>query len=188
MTKGKNNSPLRGNDKQPSLFDWIKRAEELSRQTTEPVKGSLDIDSELRAAVAEDLKHAVVSCTGRELSRYEVAARMSDLIGYEITASMLYNCTADSHDKHRFPAQWLPAFVIATGGQRRVFEVISRHSGLFALPGPEALRAEIQRLDEEIKRKQAEKAKRQIFLREMDSRRSLPSCGGGGNDEDKGGI
>ena len=152
---------------QPSLLDWIKQAEEITRQTTSPIKCSLDIDAELRAAVTEDLKHAVVQCSGRELSRYEVAARMSDLIGQEITASMLYSWTSESHEKHRFPCQFLPAFVLATGGQRRTFEVLSRRSGLFALPGPEALRAEIQRLEEEIKRKKAEKHKREIFLKEI---------------------
>ena len=153
---------------QPSLLDWIKQAEEMTKQTANIIKGSLDIDSELRAAVTEDLKHAIVPCSGRELSRYEVAARMSDMVGAEITASMLYSWTSESKEKHRFPCQFLPAFVLATGGQRRAFETLSRRSGLFALPGPEALRAEIQRLEEEIKRKKSEKHKREIFLEELE--------------------
>lgn len=148
---------------QGSLLDWIKRAEELSRQSDAPTHGSLDIDSELRAAVSADIK----ACP---LKHPYIAARMSELVGCEITESMLYSWTAESKDKHRFPCQFLPAFVIATGG-RRAFEVLSRRSGLFALPGPEALRAEIQRLDEEIKRKQAEKQKRQMFLREIENGR-----------------
>jgi len=156
---------------QTDIFDWLKKAEELSRQTIEPRKGSMDIDAELRAAVTEDIKHAVVPCSGRELSRYEVAAKMSELVGHEITASQLYSWTADSKDKHRFPAQYLPAFVLATGGQRRAFEALSRKSGLFALPGPEALRAEIQRLDEEERRIKAEKQKRKIFLKEIETNR-----------------
>lgn len=41
---------------QLSLFEYIKKAEELSRQSVSPAKGSLDIDSEFRAAVSEDLK------------------------------------------------------------------------------------------------------------------------------------
>ena len=118
-----------------------------------PLNGSMDIDTEIRAAISQDIKHAHDS-TGRELSRYEVAARMSELTGIEITKSMLDNFSAESHEKHRFPCQFLPAFVITTG-QRMAFEVLSRRSGLFALPGPEALRAEIQRLDEEIRRKKA---------------------------------
>ena len=65
---------------QETLFDYLKKVEALSSQTNQPIKGSLDIDSELRAAISEDIKHAIVPCTGRELSRYEVAARMSDLV------------------------------------------------------------------------------------------------------------
>jgi hypothetical protein len=163
MTKSNNKSP-----EQETFFDWIKRAEEISKQTKNPFNGSLDIDTELRAAISQDIKHAIVPCPGRELSRYEVAARMSELVGQEITKSMLDNYTAEAHEKHRFPCQFLPAFVIATGGQRRAFEVLSRKAGLFALPGPEALRAEIQRLDEQGKKIKAEKHKREIFLKEME--------------------
>lgn len=150
------------------LFDYIKKAEELSRQSNNSFNGTLDVDTELRAAISADIKHAIVPCTGRELSRYEIAARMSELVGQEITKSQLDNWTAEAHDKHRFPAQYLPAFVIATGGQRRAFEALSRKSGLFALPGPEALRAEIQRLDEQEKRIKAEKHKRKLFLKEIE--------------------
>lgn len=158
---------------QPSIFDWLKKVEDMTRQTASTTpnpnlpNGSLDIDSEFRAAVSQDIKHAKDS-TGREFSRYEIAARMSELTGVEITKTMLDNWTAECHEKHRFPCQFLPAFVIATGGQRRAVEVISKHSGLFLLPGPDALRAEIQRLDEEEKRIKAEKIKRKIFLKEIE--------------------
>ncbi|MEJ5227222.1 hypothetical protein [Thermodesulfovibrio sp.] len=155
----------RAKNQQLSIFDWVQKIQQT--QTNTLPHGSLDIDSEFRAAVSEDLKHAVDPTTGRELSRYEVAARMSELIGQEITASMLYNYTAEAHEKHRFPCQFLPAFVIATGGQRRAIEVISKHCNLYLLPGPEALRAEIQRLDEEIKKLEEEKQKRIIFLKEV---------------------
>jgi hypothetical protein len=148
------------NYRQLNIFEWFKQAQDLIGQQTAPANGSLDIDSELRAAVSADIK----ACP---FSRYQIAARMSELTGQEITESMLYSWTADSKDRHRFPCQFLPAFAIATG-QRRTFEVLSRHSGLFALPGPEALRAEIQRLDEEIKTKQGEKQKRLFFLKEIE--------------------
>lgn len=151
---------------QTNIFDWLKKAEDLSRQTANPPQGSLDIDTELRAAVSEDIKHAKDQ-TGRELSRHQIAARMSELTGQEITASMLYNWTAEAHERHRFPCQFLPAFINSTG-QRRAFEVLSRKSGLFALPGPEALRAEIQRLDEDLKKIQKEKSKRLLYLKEIE--------------------
>ena len=148
---------------QLSLFDLLKQSN--SHNPIHP--GSLNIDAEFRCALSEDLRHAQ-DASGREISRYEVAARMSELLGTEITAAMLNNYTAEAHATHRFPCQLLPAFVIATGGQRRAFEALSRGAGLFALPGVEALRAEIQRIDEEINRKRGEKKKRIVFLREME--------------------
>jgi hypothetical protein len=151
---------------QTTIFDYLKKAGDLSRTSANPSGGSLDIDSEFRAAVSSDIKHACDG-SGRELSRYEIAARMSELTGQEITKSMLDNWSAESHEKHRFPCQFLPAFIISTGS-RHAFDVLTRRAGLFALPGPEALRAEIQRIDEEIKKKQSEKQKRQIFLKEIE--------------------
>lgn len=152
---------------QMNLFDQVRKAGELTRQSENPPRGSLDIDAELRSAISEDIKHAV-DLNGKELSRNEVAARMSDLAGCEITASMLYNYTAEAHEKHRFPCQFLPAFVMATGGQRRTFEILSNHSGLFALPGPEALRSEIQKIDERVRKLKQEKQKRQFYLKELE--------------------
>lgn len=148
--------------KQPSLFEWVKKAQVLSFQSSSIPQGSLDIDAEYRAAVSADIK----ACP---FSRYQIAARMSELTGQEITESMLNNWTAESHEKHNMPCKFLPVFVVATGG-RRAFECLSRRSGLFALPGPEALRAEIQRLDEGIKSLQDEKQKRKIFLKEVEAK------------------
>ena len=159
MTKKNKNSLVN----QLNLFEWIK-----SQPKGQPM-GSLDIDSELRAAISEDLK-AARDGAGRGISRYEVAARISELIGREVTASMLYNWTAESHSDNNFPLKFLPSFVIATGRQRRTFDVLSRHSGLFALPGPEALRAEIQQIDEEIKRLRDERDKRKLFLKTVSSK------------------
>lgn len=151
---------------QMSLLDYIEQAAELARQGTGKPAGSLNIDKELVAAIKEDLRHAKDD-KGCYLSVAQVAARMSDLTGSEITESMFRNWTAPTHP-HNIPCLYLPAFVVSTGGQRRAFEVLSRHAGLFALPGPEALRAEIQRIDEDIRKKKAEKMKRETFLKEME--------------------
>lgn len=141
------------------------RAQAQAKQDSCIAPGSCDIDAEFRAAVSEDIKQAQ-NANGRALSRYEVAAWMSELVGTEITFSMLNNWTADSHEKHRMPAQYLPAFALVTGG-RRAIEVISKKAGLFAVPGPEALRAEIHRITSDIKHKQEEKKKRELLLREV---------------------
>ncbi len=152
--------------RQPSLFDYIKKVEELARQSEAVPPGSLDIRKEFKAALAEDLRHAKDD-HGRLLSRFEVAGKMSDMVGRQITKDMLDNWTATSHP-HSMPADYLPAFKHATGG-RRAHECISRHSGLFLLPSEEALRAEIQRMDEEMKLIKGEKRKRQLYLKELSS-------------------
>ncbi len=147
---------------QPSLFDYIKDSVE-----NHTPNGGLSIEKEFKAALAEDLRHAHDDYS-REISRAQVAARMTDYLGEEITLSILNNWTATSHP-HSMPADHLPAFVKATG-QGRAVEVLSRHSGLFMLPGPEALRAEIQRIDEEMQKMKTEKQKRILFLKELEKR------------------
>ncbi len=92
---------------------------------------------------------------------------------------MFRNWTAPSHP-HNLPCLYLPAFVISTGGQRRTFEVLSRHAGLFALPGPEALRAEIERRREEEKKTRDERHRLETILKEIDTDgRGLSGAGGG---------
>lgn len=147
---------------QPSLFDFIRE----QHQTPRSPKGSLNIIKEIKLALSDDLRHAVDE-HNREISRAQVAARMTDLIGEEITLSILNNWTATSHP-HEMPLSYIPALIRATGGQRRAAETISRHSGLFLLPGPDALRAEIQQIDETIQKMKIEKQKRKMFLRELE--------------------
>jgi hypothetical protein len=143
---------------QASLFDILKNYQEES-QTSRPA-GSFDIDRQFRAAISEALKHC-------PLSRWQVAARMSELIGSEITKSMLDSWTAESKEAHRFPAIFLPAFCEAVGCSEPL-KMMGRLVGVFILPGPEALRAEIQRIEEDINKKQTEKRKRLVFLKEME--------------------
>jgi hypothetical protein len=161
MTKRKNIS----SQDSPTLFDFIQEAH-LRQEARSP--GSLDIRKQLKAALSDDLRHAKDEL-GRELSRAQVAARMTDLVHEEITGTTIDNWTAASH-AHRLPADYLPAWIQATGGQRAAAETISRYSGLFLLPGPEALRAEIQKLDEQEKQIKQEKLRRQFYLKELERR------------------
>ena len=84
----------KNDDRQISLFDLIIKNQ---GEDTSPKEGSLDIDTEVRHLVSEELK-------GCPYSRYHVAARMSELTGTEITKSMLDSWTAESKEQHRFPA------------------------------------------------------------------------------------
>ena len=148
--------------KQTSLFDILKAYQE-GNQAARPA-GSFDIDSQFRAAISEALKHC-------PLSRWQVAARMSELSGWEITKTMLDSWTAESKEAHRFPAIFLPAFCEAVSCSEPL-QLMGKSVGVFILPGPEALRAEIQRIEEEINRKQTEKRKRLVFLKEIEGRKS----------------
>jgi len=162
MTKKKKDSSIQG---QMSLFEILK---ETMQQQTKNAIASLCITSQVKTAMSEDLRHAIDE-RGIEISRAHVAASMTDLLGEEITLSMLNNWTATSHP-HEMPLSYLPAFIRATGGQRRTAELISKYAGLFLLPGPEALRAEIQRIDESMQKMKIEKQKRLMFLKELEGK------------------
>jgi hypothetical protein len=122
--------------------------------------GSFDIDRQFRECISSVLKNC-------PLSRYQVAARMSELLGQEISKAMLDSWTAESKEGHRFPAVFLPAFC-ESAGQTDPIRMLGRLVGTFVLPGPEALRAEIRRIEEEINKKQSEKKKRMLFLKEIE--------------------
>lgn len=128
----------------------------------------MDFRTELCAAMSADIKHAADE-QGREISRYDIAARMSNLLHREITKSTIDNWTAVSHEAHTPDAVEIAVFARATGG-RRAMEAMARHAGLFTLPGPEALRAEIQRLYEDGKRIKDEMKKRRILLAEVEKK------------------
>ena len=143
---------------QLTLFDILKNYQE--QNTPQKPAGSFDIDRRFREAISAALKQC-------QLSRWHVAARMSELTDMDITKTMLDSWTAESKENHRFPAIFLPAFCEAVGCAEPL-KLLGQLVGVFILPGPEALRAEIRRIDEELNRKQCEKKKRVIFLKEME--------------------
>lgn len=142
---------------QLSLLDLLQRAQELQAAPSD--QGSLNIELRLRQALSEALKKT-------PLSVHQVAGEMSHLLGETITADMIYAWTAESKTKHQIWAGRLPAFCRVTG-DRRPLEILAEATGLYTLPGPEALRAEIQRFAEEERWARAEKRKREMFLQEI---------------------
>lgn len=125
-----------------------------------PTEGSLDVAERLRLALVLALK----TCP---LSRWQIAGKMSELLGREVSKFMLDAWTAESKEGHRFPAEYLPAFCVATSDNSPL-AMLAQAAGMFALPGPDALRAEIKRLDEEERKVRAEKRRREAFLKEME--------------------
>ena len=83
---------------QRSLLDLIEEREMIQ---------SFDIATAVRQTVSE----AIRKCG---LSRFEIASRMSENLGREITKAQLDSYSAESKDGHRFPLEWTPAFCWAT--------------------------------------------------------------------------
>ena len=104
---------------------------------------------------------------GCSLSRWEIAGKMSHLLGAEVSKFSLDAWTAESKEGHRMPAEYLPAFCQVTGDQGPL-RILAEVAGLYALPGPDALRSEIRKLEEDSKRINQERRKRELFLKEME--------------------
>lgn len=104
-----------------------------------PVGGSLDYTRELNHVLSQ-----AITESGR--SRYEVAGRMSELTGQDITKSMLDAWTAESKHEWRFPFEFAAAFEAACESTC-LQELLGRKRGSRILVGEDALHAELGRLD-----------------------------------------
>jgi len=143
---------------QLSLLDLLQqdREERLAK-----APGRLCVSARLQAAIRAAVKSA-------PKSRETIADEMAELTGSAISVHQINNWTAESHP-HRMPAELVPAFCEATGSIEPL-RVLAEAAGVFTLPGADALRAEVQKLDEQAKRIAAEKRKRLLFLQEMEAR------------------
>lgn len=121
----------RGRDVQtPDLFT-IPAAAPLS-------EGSLNFATQLRALLSQVLKHC-------PHSRYQVAARMSELLGADVSKFQLDAWTAESREPWRFPLEYAPAFEAACESFA-LTEWLADKRGGQVLFGKEALMAEMGRL------------------------------------------
>ena len=149
-------------DKQLSIFDFLK---DFTKPNT-PSEGQFKIIDQLKGALRDAIK-------GCPLSRYQISGEMSTLLDHTVTKEMLDSWTRESDEingrpERHIPAEYLPAFCHVTGSNEPLI-VMGRKVGLFVLPGPEALRAEIQKLDEQLLITKNKKRKRLMFLREMET-------------------
>lgn len=105
-------------------------------QPLEPRPGVLaGFDHEMRQMLSAILKEA-------PMSRYEVAAKMSELLGDDVSKNMLDAYTADSRETHQISAVRLFALMMATG-RFDPLEMQAEMSGRRMLVGEEAIAAEI---------------------------------------------
>lgn len=113
-----------------------------------PLPGALDVGLQLRHLISDLLKDC-------PKNRFEIAARMSELLGHEITKHQLDSWTAESREGWRFPLEYLPAFEVAVE-THMVTTWLADMRGCKVLVGKEALDAEIgklERLKEDAARK-----------------------------------
>ena len=150
-----------------SLFDAIRQEMENARSA--PIPGSLNIKYQVIAALTDALRHA-----GK--SREQIADEMTVYTGEEITVHMINAWVCQSKENHRFPLEYLPAFRRATDNLEPL-NVASRACGAFTLRGPDALRADIRKIEEkkqakkaEEKELEAEKRRLEVLLQEVEAR------------------
>jgi len=153
---------------QMSLFEAVIR-QEMAVQSA-PRAGSLNIGQQLIAALSHALRHA-----GK--SREQVADEMSLYTGERITDDMISAWLAQSKKKHRFPMEYLPAFCKVTNSLDAL-NITSLACGAFTLRGPDALRADIRKLEEQKQQKkeeekalEVEKKRLETLLKEVEAKR-----------------
>jgi hypothetical protein len=101
--------------------------------------GSLDIDVEFRHLLSDLIKAS-------PLSRHQIAARMSELVGHNISKDQLDSWTAESRSGWRFPLVYLPALETAL----ETHEMTAYLAGLRGAKlyvGKEALVAQLGKLE-----------------------------------------
>lgn len=107
--------------------------------------GSMSYTREIAHVMSEALKNS-------PFDRYEVAARMSRMLGHEVSVNMLNAYTAESRDTHNITLERAIAFDAAT----EAYSLLKFHAdkrGCRVLVGKEALLAElgeIGRLKQEL--------------------------------------
>lgn len=144
--------------RQLSLLDAIAAAEALRHRPAAPSELG-DLEEKVRRSLAEGIHRS-------PLSRWQLAGEVSSLLGREISKHMVDKYTS-AEAPHHCPPDVLAA-ICRVLGWREPLCLLSEAAGLFCLPGPEALRAEIRRLEEAERKARSEKKKREAFLAQME--------------------
>jgi len=144
-------------NKQSSIFDLLS-----IKQTPASDAGRFRIIEDLRESLRTAIKNS-------PFSRHQIAGEMSHLLQETVTKEQIDSWTRESDEMNgrssrHIPAEYLPAFCQVTGS-RAPIEVMGRLCGAFVLPGPDALRAEIQKIEENIKAAHDQKRQRLALLK-----------------------
>lgn len=101
--------------------------------------GSLEIGGQVRHLLSEQMKAS-------PLSRHQLAAKMSELVGHEISKHQLDSWTAESRDGWRFPLEYLPALEVALE-THEIMAWMADLRGARLSVGREALEAQLGKLE-----------------------------------------
>ena len=82
--------------------------------------------------------------------RWEIAGRMREFLGIEITESQLNAWSAESKEGHRFPLEYLPAFCYATSDYT-LADTIVKGCGCKLIKSEEVVLLELARIDDEVR-------------------------------------
>lgn len=122
-----------------------------------PTPGALNFSIRLRAVLTAALK-------ATPLSRYEVAARMSELLGVEVTKNQLDAWTAESREPWRFPFEYGAAFEVACSTTCLQDLLSEEMRGSKVLKGEDSLLAELGRIEQAEHNLKREKQQIKTFL------------------------
>mgnify|MGYP001570914053 FL=1 len=100
--------------------------------------GAMNYSREIAAVMGDALKAS-------DHDRYEISARMSRMLGREVSISMLNVYTAESHDYHNISLERAIAFDAATEGYA-LLNFFAGKRGCRVMVGEDALLAELGRI------------------------------------------
>jgi len=118
---------------------------------------SFDVSDHFRG----EMKRAIRGCS---LSRYEIASKMSELLGRDITKTMLDAWLAESKEWRNIKAIDLNAFCEVTG-TLDPFRALLRPTGADVVEGKDRDRLELVRIQEKRKKMEAKEAELRRRLR-----------------------
>jgi hypothetical protein len=145
MAKKQQNFSM-GMEKQPSLFSI------LDEESAAPAPASLNIGAQVREKLSAVLKAA-------PCKRWEVAGRMGEYLGIEITESQLNAWCAESKDGYRFPLEYLPALCYAASDYG-LADMVVKSCGCQLIKSEEVILLELARIDDEARQREEEARRR----------------------------
>lgn len=129
-----------GLENQTSLFDMIEEINPHKFATPEFQVETKPLGLRIKESISEAIKNS-------GLKRYDIAGRMSEHLGLEITESMLNSYTAESKEGYRMPAEYFPIFCKITQDYT-VMEILVAAAGGRMVKSEEIYYLEIGRLQQ----------------------------------------